>query len=125
MFSQTALMRLSYQVIESIERAMQPFIRQHAVQARNCEQDEKQQNEDGDNNLHECETALMPHPGILRRAGQITIWRQNTSLWPQVVRGKCGQRAAKKWQRSDSAFRFAVLACFYAWRACTQSLPPN
>ena len=62
MFSQTALMRLSYQVIESVERTMQPFVRQHTVQAWNCKQDEKQQNEDGDNNLHECETALMPHP---------------------------------------------------------------
>src|SRR5947208_1427415 len=54
-------MRLPHQVIESIKGAMQPLVRQHPIQTRNCEQDEEQQNEDGDNNLHERETALMPH----------------------------------------------------------------
>src|SRR5438067_10095206 len=72
-------MRLAHQVVESIERAMQPFVRQHSIQARNREQDEEQQNEDGDNNLDERETALMPHPGILRCASQITIWLWNTA----------------------------------------------
>src|SRR5438552_1780267 len=78
-------MRLPHQVIESIKGAMQPLVRQHPIQTRNCEQDEEQQNEDGDNNLHERETALMPHSAILRRAGQTTIWHWNTSPWQDVL----------------------------------------
>src|SRR5690349_23762765 len=68
---------------------MQPFVRQHPVQAWNCKQNEKQQNEDGDNNLHQCKTALMPHFAILRRGGQITIWHWNTSPCRRCSVGKC------------------------------------
>jgi hypothetical protein len=35
------------------------------------------------------------------------------------------QRAAKKWQRSDSAPKLTMLGLLHAWRPCTQSLPPN
>jgi hypothetical protein len=91
---------------------MQPFVRQHPIQARNCEQDEEQQNEDGDNNLHECETALMSHSGILRRASQITIWHWNTGPWPQVLPPtkypkivKCGDLFA--WQ-AQARHRFGL-----------------
>ena len=36
-----------------------------------------------------------------------------------------GQRAAKKWQRSDSAPKFNMLGSLHAGRACTRSLPPD
>ena len=48
MFSQTALMCLTHQTIETIKRPMQALVRQHAIQTWHCQSKQQKQNKEGD-----------------------------------------------------------------------------
>src|SRR4029077_9009141 len=94
-------MRLSHQLIKTIKGAMQPLVRQHAIQTRHRQRNQEQENEERDYYLDQGKPALALHTSFYDACAKSQCGRQHWSngameCWSGGAAGqwKSGKRLA-------------------------------